>query len=83
MSRLQRFPGVLAALAVAGAVFLGGCGEEDAVNEAQDEIERQAEDLTQGIPDDARDVQQQVDDATDQVQDQIDDITDEAAGTQP
>ena len=57
---------------MAGALSATGCGEEDAVNEAQDEIQRQAEDLTQGIPDEAQDVQDQVDDAANQVQEQID-----------
>ena len=60
---------------MAGALSATGCGEEDAVNEAQEEIQRQAEDFTQGIPDEAQDVQQQAEDAANQVQDQIDDIT--------
>ena len=75
MKRSQQLHGALAAFAVAGALSAAGCGEEDAVNEAQDEIQRQAEDFTQGIPDEARDVQQQAEDAADQVQDQIDDLT--------
>lgn len=65
------FRGVLAALAVCGAVILGGCGEDN-VNDARDDIQRQAEDFTQGIPDQAQDAQEQAEGAAQDVQDQID-----------
>ena len=71
----KRFRALLAAFALGTAVIFGACGEEDAVNEAQDEIQRQAEDFTQGIPEEAQDVQQQAEDAAQDVQDQIDDLT--------
>jgi outer membrane murein-binding lipoprotein Lpp len=71
----RSFRGAFATIAVSGGLLLAGCGEEDAVNEAQDEIQRQAEDLTQGIPDEAQDIQQQAEDAAQGVQDQIDDLT--------
>ena len=77
IKRAQQLHGALTAFAVAGALSAAGCGEEDAVNQAQDEIQREAEDFTQGIPDDARDVQQQAEDAAQDVQDQIDDLTNE------
>jgi hypothetical protein len=60
---------------VAGALSAAGCGEEDVINEAQDEVQRQAEDITQGIPDEARDAREQVEGAAQDVQDQIDDLT--------
>ena len=66
-----RLRALLAAFAVTGAVILGGCGEED-VNNARDDVQRQAEDFTQGIPGQAEDVQQQAEDAAQDVQDQID-----------
>ena len=51
MKRSSGRHGALAAFAVAGALSAAGCGEEDAVNEAQDEIQRQdARTFTQGIP---------------------------------
>jgi hypothetical protein len=74
MTGAKRLRGALAAIALAGALVLGGCGEDD-INNAQDDIQREAEDFTQGIPEDARDVQQQAEDAAQDVQDQIDDLT--------
>ena len=74
MNATKRSRAGLAAIALAGALILGGCGEED-VEGARDDIQREAEDFTQGIPEDARDVQQQAEDAAQDVQDQIDDLT--------
>lgn len=71
MTSARQIRGVLAALGVGGALILGGCGEDD-LNDARDDVERQAEDFTQGIPDQAEDVQQQAEDAAQDVQDQID-----------
>ena len=71
MSKRNRFRGALAAAGICGAVILGGCGEDD-VNDARDDIQRQAEDFTQGIPQEAQDAQQQAEDAAQEIQDQID-----------
>ena len=61
---------------MAGALSAAGCGDD--VNDAQDEIQRQAEDFTQGIPQEARDAQQQAEDAADQIQQQIDELENSA-----
>lgn len=69
---------ILAVFAVTGAVLIGGCGEEDAdnaINGAQDQIQREAEELTDGLPDQARDARQQAEDAAAQAQQQIEDLT--------
>jgi flagellar hook-basal body complex protein FliE len=58
---------------VAGALSATGCGDD--VNDAQDEVQRQAEDFTQGIPQEARDARRQAEEAAGQIQQQIDDLT--------
>jgi hypothetical protein len=65
----------LAALGVTAAVLLGGCGDDNAVDSAQEDIQQQAEDFTQGLPDQASDAREQAQDAADQLQDQLDSIT--------
>ena len=71
MSNGRKSLGALAAFAVGGALLLGACGEDD-VNDARDDIQREAEDFTQGIPQEAQDAQQQAEDAAQDLQDQID-----------
>ena len=73
MNATKRIRSGLAAIALGGALILGGCGEDD-VNNARDDLQQEAEDFTQGIPDEAQDARQQAEDAADQIQQQIDEL---------
>lgn len=73
-------PAVIAATAALGAA---GCGDEspsDVVESAQDEIQQEAERLTDELPDQARDAREQAENAAAEAQERLDDITN---GTDP
>ncbi len=74
----MRLKSIIAVCAVTGSVLVGGCGEEDAdnaINGAQDQLQREAEELTDGLPDQARDAREQAEEAADRARQQIDDLT--------